>query len=920
MLPALLAALLWSAPAGAQRADEAPVIVGKFGGINQYNDTTQVEDGDATDAQNVITDNGYIESRPGNIKIASILVGYPVTFLGQFVGASGVKYIISQSSTTLYASTLDGTNTVISTVTAGYAADMTVAYGKAIIVNGIDRPITFDETSSGTLAAMPVCSLVEFKDERLYCGNVATSGSQVSVSSFGGIAYWTIPFVMTADAPTSFTFNRDDGENMACMKASPWGLVIGKPHSMNVLKGYDNSTYYKIVLDPAIGCTDQRSMRMVDGYLVWLAADGGVYSWGGSGPPILISREVTPLVKKIRQLSSNSAYWIAKTQADWQAGSVTINGPTPSWDITSYPGMILPASNAYFTSSFGDWVSSSNISTNTLAPGMYGAASTTLAVGTMTVPNADTLAGWTLTGDSLSAEPNTMSCAPRFAPKNMAHAYTIAGGNACSGASGLSIKISILLNGVSVATATHNSPFSDGCSSHTIAIPPAVWIPNQAGAWSVKWEKTYSFSNFTATSQTGLPPGGFFNYADQLRSQGPAACDYYFAVGSSAAFTSPGTYTSPIFDTLFATPAAGPFTVSMTTVAGTSIAYAVGSSTLPTGPFKNYTAIVPGGTVPFQDRYWQYMSTYTTTVATQTPVEASVLMIAFSTGDYYSPVHFIGNKITSWKTIDFTDTQDPAWLLNFYVRSSTGSFSILSSTPAWTLQLNHQTITVSTGPYFQYRMEISSTTRSTQTASVGRSAVNWQEGTSVPLASGWIDHRYFLCGMFSTSTVINDRCLVLMQNHKWSTWSGPAPAAMTLFDNNLIVGSGNSDSSIWKIMQPGVYSDDGAAIDSYWVTKDFTWSNPYENKALTEIWTDAYQVAGGSMTVSYAANKSPTWTDRTVNLDGTANYITKRIPIPAGNPIGKFFRFKFASDRLDQYFRLNNFGIFTQIKPRMSDY
>ena len=66
----LLLALL----ASPLRADE-PVKFdpGQFGGLDTFHDSAAIGDTDAQDAENVLTDGGYLEKRTGNRRSATLL-------------------------------------------------------------------------------------------------------------------------------------------------------------------------------------------------------------------------------------------------------------------------------------------------------------------------------------------------------------------------------------------------------------------------------------------------------------------------------------------------------------------------------------------------------------------------------------------------------------------------------------------------------------------------------------------------------------------------------------------------------------------------------------------------------------------------------------------------------------------------------
>ncbi|MBI5240511.1 MAG: hypothetical protein HY926_08565 [Elusimicrobia bacterium] len=117
-------------------------------------------------------------------------------------------------------------------------------------------------------------------------------------------------------------------------------------------------------------------------------------------------------------------------------------------------------------------------------------------------------------------------------------------------------------------------------------------------------------------------------------------------------------------------------------------------------------------------------------------------------------------------------------------------------------------------------------------------------------------------------------------------------------------------------MQDGVLSDDGAAIDSSWTTKDFTAGLAFNNKVFREVWVGAAAHAASSMTVSYAVDKSATFTDKTVPLNESSDYVNKIVQPEGDFPIGKTVKLKFGNNAADQYMRVNSYLLYVEPRGR----
>lgn len=941
LLSALLAVVM---PSSAQNWQQNSAV--KFGGISVLNDSSQIDIEDTPDAQNVITDNKGLEKRPGNVRIAQILNGFAVKFVGDFVAPSATRYLIAHASNTVYQSNLSGSPVALSTVSAGANISMISAYGKAIFQDGIGNPWSWDGTSTATVSGMPIGKYILFADERVYVANVPNaSASQVSVSSFGSTSYFTVPPNVSSvgDGPNSFTFQKDDGEGITCAKVTPWGKVFGKRHSMWILKGYDNLTFYKRNIDPKIGCVDDRAMQMVDGLLVWLAVDA-IWAWPGSGPPQMISRDILPLLAAIRQVNAAAAQWIVDTQGDFQSGTRTTDGPTPAWDWSSTPGSIIPSSATYRDDGNGGWntpqlfVGFSTVSVNSAGARVL----MPVQAGTGTFVNAgaesnSTTIDWTPI-TQINAGVWSVDATPNGTPYG-SNAWI---SNTSNANNHYSLNIYVLDRSSNVLTST------------------TIDYPSTSGGCIIAGltQSYLDLSTFTAAmvmirATYGQAAGGGSPCASSIAGQSPP---YYGDAGGcnadmvsypfvrpqalaiktgqrgtcqniQAAFdidestlTLKGTLIARAYDTLMSTPVYGPFAVNMTSAADSAVTFKTYVATSASGAWDAAQTATPDAQLLSKARRAiYYTASYTLSSTTKTFEVDSVQEVAIATGAYYSPVDFVGNAITVWGTMNFTDFQASPPELNYYIRSATYSFAANDTSPGWTVQPNNTTIVVATGPYLQWYVDTSSVTSSSMTASLARAAANWQEGTTILMGSGVLNHRFFLCAEFSASATANDKCIMLQKNNEWIFWAGPIPSAMGRYNDQLLVGDGSSNSYVWKIMQDGVYQDDGSPINAYWVSRDFTLDKPFQQKILHETWIDGVPAAGSTLVVGYAVDKSTSYFSKTIDLGAQGNIVSKRIPYSAGYALGKYMKFKFSNAIIDQYFNINNYMYRTETKDIVNE-
>lgn len=159
-------------------------------------------------------------------------------------------------------------------------------------------------------------------------------------------------------------------------------------------------------------------------------------------------------------------------------------------------------------------------------------------------------------------------------------------------------------------------------------------------------------------------------------------------------------------------------------------------------------------------------------------------------------------------------------------------------------------------------------------------------------------------------------------NLRWfSKFSGIVPSVWIEFSDsssspNLLFGEGGEDSKVYT-MYSGT-SDNGTAIDSYYITKSFSANDPERDKRWKELFVDAYQSGDWDLNCYYATNGQTAFvatTPATINLASPSTLpFTLPHVIDAGfiatyNTVliytdSRYIAFKFRTTGLNEYFRL----------------
>lgn len=157
--------------------------------------------------------------------------------------------------------------------------------------------------------------------------------------------------------------------------------------------------------------------------------------------------------------------------------------------------------------------------------------------------------------------------------------------------------------------------------------------------------------------------------------------------------------------------------------------------------------------------------------------------------------------------------------------------------------------------------------------------------------------------------------------HWFSKFSGIVPSVWIEFSStsttpDLIFGEGREDSKTYT-MYSGT-SDNGVAIESYYITKSFSAGEPERDKRWKELFVDAYQSGDWELYCYYATDGQSSFvatTPQSINLSNPSTLpFTLPHVIDAGfiatyNTVllytdSRYIAFKFSISTLNQFFRL----------------
>jgi hypothetical protein len=336
-----------------------------------------------------------------------------------------------------------------------------------------------------------------------------------------------------------------------------------------------------------------------------------------------------------------------------------------------------------------------------------------------------------------------------------------------------------------------------------------------------------------------------------------------------------GAYTSPVYDTGFTSTTyqlQASFTVSSSTPS-----FSLFTSAASGGPFV--ALLTSTGTNAIGNRYAKYSSTISVTNGQDALTSiTSISILARSTGTYYSAVKNAPN-LNGWSTFGVNQSLNGG-TETYYIRSSTNSFTVLSSTPSWVSQSVGGLVSASTGTYFQVRDDFA-LTAATQTPTLNDFTVNWTEGTASDQAYMlYFDNAIWESVAFGSGQSTNNYIFKYdLINRGWTVYNFGA-GGLLVQANTLYFGDTSTSGANVFNFGTGT-SDNGTAIQSYWRSKTYTGTDPFLMTQLTNIDVFAKKDQGTTLTSTYTTDTS-TATSYSISLS-TSNQITQsRKLLPAG--------------------------------------
>jgi len=372
-------------------------------------------------------------------------------------------------------------------------------------------------------------------------------------------------------------------------------------------------------------------------------------------------------------------------------------------------------------------------------------------------------------------------------------------------------------------------------------------------------------------------------------------------------YPSTGTFTSNIFDTSISTPIWGLLEAVVSSQSFTRLTFEVQSSTA--GDGGGFETLVSQALdieiLAAQRRFIRYVATLATDFATETPRMDSVDFQASSTGTWHSPELFLSNNITTWGTFQTqqTTTGEEASIA-YSVKTAT--FAGGTDTASFVSLTVGGAITASTGAYI---VVVGTWTIgvATETSKTDVLIFNWNEGTQARSATMKVfKNRLHYCAQ-SSGGAENDVCYILDSEGAWTKWTGVLARHLNVVGSNFVIAGSTETSGGFVYKMYDTNSDDGAAIDAFYESKDFTLGGVHKKKHVERIYL-VHKDDDTTLTFTLKADTGLYTFTESVDLSTGMAFGIKNITVEP--PLdGNVFRVRFDNNAASKPWEIQGYGL-----------
>ena len=285
-----------------------------------------------------------------------------------------------------------------------------------------------------------------------------------------------------------------------------------------------------------------------------------------------------------------------------------------------------------------------------------------------------------------------------------------------------------------------------------------------------------------------------------------------------------------------------------------------------------------------------------------------------STGTYTSQIStFTG--LTQWRTFAVDETLN-GQTIAYYVRTGTTAYN--TSIASWFPISSGLIISTTADQYAQWKAEFT-TTNNSVTPLINSVSMGYATGDTSATAVKGIQYKSRLWLAASTSTANNFNDMVIVESksplNSYTLYDLPI-SAMAIWSGNLYGAIGNT-GNIARLDYGD--TDDGAAISSFWESRDEVFDKPIFYKTVNQVILDyANSPANTSLSVGLSPDQGSTYQTRSVNLGASSlPRNTAKLNYAPETALG--FRTRISNSTLGYGFKIYGIHPFGTIIPYMGN-
>lgn len=909
-------------------------IIGPFGSLSNTESSYVIPANQAQDLLNVdLSDSGKSIKKRSGYGLAFNLSNStsPAHGVYNFYDSNGadislifndrnMNVSVSAQSPSVFFST--GTNgaTYQCTDSAGFAYCANTSRDAIIKVNSSTYTLLTGFTSTGTMVAVTTTRLVQ--------AGFSGSPNMIWFSKANDFTTWTTggnpvdPIQFTVTSPGSsikhivFAHGR-----LYWFKDSSFGYI---------LEGQTQADWRLVTISSFLGSLYNTSIYR-DEVLYFQGNDGHFYAYDGSNL-VQLSKDIQTTINQTQSRTSNA--WTQSTQSEFTNGTSSAD-----ISITQIPNSVIAKTSYYMITSSIQFSSGTFVGTSSQsANGFVTYIDTFTYPGTMRTMWPDPFNVYRSSGNNKVWVGEASGCVYTIASGTMIISGT-SGGNFCgmnaqygsnylangvtfywvipssvsaTSAGGPYIGISTSARGTEypkmidwggfnlrLANCTVNSAGVQGLRvslfddqvGETFTAPTCMPLPAEISLYLTNTAWQLQVGTTATTGVHTMPNRPYYAYT----SVRPVDSTTQLHISNFGIHPQTFTWTSGSYDTGIVIPKWSTYTIvsgGLPTIVS-SVTVSSDDST-----YDNGVAITSTSFAPNPKRYAKIHQFFNVNSATDTPATIYDFTIqAGSSGTFLSAVNNAPN-LTTWDVFN-ANTAENDGFINFYTRARSGVFTVLDSTPAWVLTPKGSIPTTSTGTYIQARADF--VARSTGPVRMDDFTFNWFEGAASDKTYAiYHDNSNWWSVTSGTGATTNNKILKFnLINPGWYIYD-IGTGGMLVRNQSMYFGS----VSAGKFYKYGdTNDDDGAAINSYWKSKDFSGTDPFVDRDYTRLSAAFSQVANSTVTITYTLNGS-SMTSYSVNLgSSTHSFIQKNVNLPLGST-GRSINVKFGNNGASQPWEL----------------